>query len=121
MICFKCDRLGHKEENCKIFRTSNAIERDEGLKHPNNEHVKAQEEKVVKDRPEVNDKYGAWMMTQRSTRKYAPKGRSVRVRNKVLQMGLDSRTWCRRVEKNGGAPKVRWIKIRVQMVRDLKP
>lgn len=74
IVCFKCGRLGHKEDKCAAF--GQVVEGSEvktsEIPRPNLEGVP----KPV--RPEDNTSYGEWMLVQKSGRrgnlKYAPVG-----------------------------------------------
>ncbi|XP_021747123.1 uncharacterized protein LOC110712972 [Chenopodium quinoa] len=70
MICFKCGKLGHKEEQCDILhKDENSSNAHDNVLH-NNDISRAKASK-----PEVHDQFGAWMIVQRGSKKPIYKGR----------------------------------------------
>ncbi|XP_021771780.1 uncharacterized protein LOC110735912 [Chenopodium quinoa] len=61
LICFKCGKLGHKDEQCDQFNA------------PKSDEVEGASQGIgkspVNNRPEVTYSYGSWMIVQRSSRK----------------------------------------------------
>lgn len=67
MICFKCGRLGHKEDACRAFEySSSAIKANDDTQHIHKVEVLKDQ---VNTRPEMKDKYGAWMLVQKQGHK----------------------------------------------------
>ncbi|XP_021735755.1 uncharacterized protein LOC110702357 [Chenopodium quinoa] len=66
LICFKCGKLGHKEDQCGNFANEEVghqgnSDANSGV-HVNKNHGKEKH-------PKIHESYGAWMIVQRSTRK----------------------------------------------------
>ena len=72
LICFKCGHLGHKEDKCESFK---APESNKDPQHValNNMENGSNCERAPVVRPEVNNKYGEWMLVSKVSRKSNPK------------------------------------------------
>ena len=71
-ICFKCGHLGHKEDGCAVFgKPADGMGGNPVINQDKPRAASSSNPMTI--RPNVTEKYGAWMLVQKPTRRYASK------------------------------------------------
>ena len=77
-ICFKCGKLGHREDSCSIYPTEENRGSADHDKGPQIDPTKA----TLMHRPECTEEFGPWMLVKKLIHKKNPKTNSIGTKEK---------------------------------------